>query len=192
MKDEVTNLLNPTDVMGQHPVVVEMKVSLEILPFQHSGEPVDVIGPHVVIRDLRRKHPMRDGLVGFNRFTEASFRRKDDTVESESIDELEMEFPPFSQIERGHAEFLLGLPDGSLKGSLTRFEASTGSIDFAGAEAPFLTNHQDLPLPAHKAEGGPHGRLPAFPEGGVLGIHREGINLENRKEGRIQVFLCEG
>ena len=58
---------------------------------------------------------MRDGFVGFDWFTEASFRRKDDTVESESIDKLEMEFPPFTQVEWGHAEFLLGLPDGSLE-----------------------------------------------------------------------------
>jgi len=93
---------------------------------------------------------MGDGLVGFDRFTEASFRRKDDTVEGESIDELEMELPPFSQIEWGHPEFLLGLPDGSLKGSLTRFEATTRAIDLAGSKASFLTNHQDLTLPAHK------------------------------------------
>ena len=92
-------------------------------------------------------------------------------MEGESIDELEMELPPFTQIKWGHTEFLLGLPDSSLEGSLTRFEASTGAIDLAGAESPFLTNHQDLPLPAHEAEGGPHGRLPAFPKSGVLGIH---------------------
>jgi hypothetical protein len=175
--------------MGQHEVVIKVKVSLEVLPFQHSRKPVDVIGPHVVIRDLRGEHPMRDGLVGFDWFTEASFRRKDDTIESESIDELEMELPSFSKVEWGHAEFLLGLTDGSLEGSLTRFEASTGAIDFPSSESPFLTNHQDLPLPAHKTEGGPHGRLPVFPEGGVLGIHGEGINLENSKEGRLQVSL---
>jgi hypothetical protein len=75
---------------------------------------------------------MRDGFVGFDWFTEASFRRKDDTVEGESIDELEMEFPSFSQAEWSHTEFLLGLPDSSLEGRLTRFEASTGSIDLAG------------------------------------------------------------
>ena len=132
---------------------------------------------------------MGDGFVGFDWFAKTSFRRKDDTVEGESIDELEMQLSPFSQIEWGHAEFLLGLPDGSLKGSLTRFEASTRAIDLSGSKAPFLTNHQDLPLPTHKAEGGPHGWLPAFPEGGVLGIHGEGINLENRKEGRLQVSL---
>jgi hypothetical protein len=130
---------------------------------------------------------MRDGLVGFDWFAEASFRRKDDTVEGESIDELEMELSLLTQVERCHTEFLLGLPYSSLEGSLTRFEATTGAIDLAGAEASFFSNHQDLPLSAHKAEGGPHGRLPAFPEGGVSGMHGEGINLENRKEGKLQV-----
>ena len=130
---------------------------------------------------------MGNGLIGFDRFAKASFRRKDDAMQGKSIDELEMELSSFAQVKWGHAEFLFGLPDSSLKGSLTRFEATAGAIDLAGPESPFLTNHQDLPLPAHKAEGGPHGRLPAFPEGGVSGMHGEGINLENRKEGRLQV-----
>jgi hypothetical protein len=95
-----------------------------------------------------------------------------------------MELPLLSQVEWSHAEFLLGLPDSRLEGSLTRFKASTGAIDFPSSESPFLTDHQDLILPAHETEGGPHGRLPAFPEGGVLGIHgKELIWKTGKKEG---------
>ena len=134
---------------------------------------------------------MGNGLVCLHWFAKASFRGKDDTVEGESIDELEMELPSFSQIEWGHAEFLLGLPDGSLEGSLTRFEASTRAIDFSSSESPFLANHEDLTLTVDKAERSPHGRLPAFPEEGGVGVHEEGINLENRKEERLQVSVWE-
>lgn len=134
---------------------------------------------------------MGNGLVCLHWFAKASFRGKDDTVEGESIDELEMEFTPFTQVEWCYAEFLLGLPDGSLKGSLTRFEATTGAIYFASAEPPLLANHEDLTLSVDKAERSPHGRLPAFPEGGGVVIHGEGINLENRKEERLQVSVWE-
>ena len=88
--------LRPVDLMGEHPVLIKVKVPLEGFSLEHSRQPLDVVGPHVVIRDLARLHPVGDGLVCLDRFPEASLCRKNDAVEGESVDELEVEFPPFT------------------------------------------------------------------------------------------------
>ena len=124
---------------------------------------------------------MRDRLIGFLRITQTSLRAEDHAMKGKTIAELEMQFTALAQLKGGHQQLLLGLADGCLKRGLPGFEASPGSIDLSRPETPFLADHQDFSLFPDKAKGGPHGGLPAFPEGGVLGIHGEGINLENRK-----------
>lgn len=154
-------------MMGEHPVVIEMEVSLEVPPLQHSGEPVDVIGPHVVVGNLLRGHPVGSGFVGFDRIPKASLRSKDDAVEGETVHELKMELPRwigFSGVTRSSS-------------SVSRIAACKAVSPVSRrppgplilpAPRPLFADHQDLSLPAHKTEGGLHGRLPVLPESGIV------------------------
>jgi hypothetical protein len=128
---------------------------------------------------------MWDRFVRFLWFAEASFGCENDAMKRKAINKLEVEFSTLGEIQRSHAKLFLGFTDRGLQRGLTGFQATTRPIDFAGAQPPFLSDHQDLTLSSDEAEGSPHRRLPVLPKIEVMWIHRKEINMELRNSGRI-------
>jgi hypothetical protein len=80
-----------------------------------------------------------------------------------SIKKLEVENAAQPGIVGFDAQLFAGFPDGGLQGCFSGVNATTGTIDFAGTQAPLFPDEKNLPIPDHKKQNGALGGLPPGP-----------------------------
>lgn len=157
------------DVVPEHGFVVEDEAAAEGLAGEEEGEPVGVIGPHAVVGDGVDGGPNGGGFVSFGGGAGEVGGGEDVAEDVGAGGHGEPQLADFDGVGGGDVEFLLALADDGLKRGFTWFDFAAGAVDFAGTEAAFLLDQEDLAIADHEEKGGRHPGLPGRPVDGGRG-----------------------
>ncbi len=175
----------PNHTMAEHFLSIEVKKSPKSPALDHTGEPMDVIGPHFVKRNPVDRHPERICLRGLRGSSNAVGRDKNRALKAVAVGELKMQEAPLFDSRRSDKKLLLRLANCGLDGRFAGLDASAGTVDFPGTESAFFSDEEDLSVPNNKTESRTFARLPVVPEI----IHRADAS-RRRRPGRREIFVA--
>jgi 2-oxoisovalerate dehydrogenase E1 component len=151
------------DFVIQHDFTVEDEPTPESLTLEEQRQPERIVGPHSVVGDGAHWTKHRRGLIGFLRFPQVVFGRKDRAVEAVAIHELEEQLADLDQSARPDQELLFELTESTLKRRFARLESPTRAVDLARAEPTLLVNQEDTASPNDEHQRRPILRHPPGP-----------------------------
>lgn len=153
----------PFKSLPQHFLSIKEKTRTKGPPGKQTGQPVTVVLPHAVIRNLVDGSPHRHGLIGLDGFADAVRREKNTAMQAVTIRKLEEQLTSKLRVDRSDMQLFTGLPDGSRQSGFPGFDSTARAVDFPGTQAPFFQDEKNLPPANHEAKCGPVHRLPIRP-----------------------------
>ena len=139
------------DDLGEIAVRIERKGKIHLVAFQYAGQPIRIVGPHVVVRDVFDLKPLRSHFFGFYRIRSgiiANEENVDVLIPFGLLLERKMEDAHFFEfrIRNVDSRFFAELADGRGFDGLARFDFAAGAVPFSFSETPLFHGEKDFVL----------------------------------------------
>ena len=151
------------DFVIEQLLAVEFEITLEMCAPEEEREPVAVICPHGVVRNMVDRSPEWNRFIGLARFAEKVMGDKNGAMQAVTIAKLKVQFAALFGRDWHDVEFLESFAEGSVERILALIDLAARAVDFSRAEPAFLVDEKDLVLANNEEEIGANARLPVCP-----------------------------